>query len=323
MSVLAASYSVLGIVAYAGRLELWHVAAGCLISGFFWAIEIPVRRTMLMEVVGGTRIGQAMGLESSTQNLTRMLGPPLGGLFLEWLGMYGAYWMGALLCSGSALLIWSVAAGGKPAPGAISGNLFANIRDGLRYIRTDRIIQATLFCTIVVNLFGFSYITMVPVIGQSELGLTAFPIGLLMSAEGAGAFMGALLVAFFGVSRQFHRIYLYGSALYLAGVLGFSFAGTYPGAMIVLLVGGMGIAGFSSMQSALILSQAPPELRNRIMGVLAVCIGFGPLGVLNVGLLAYQFGPRTAIAIIGCLGLLCLTFAAFRWPELRAPRQQS
>jgi MFS family permease len=98
-------------------------------------------------------------------------------------------------------------------------------------------------------------------------------------------------------------------------------AGTYPLAIIVLLIGGMGIAGFSSMQSTLILSQTPPELRNRVMGVLAVCIGFGPLGVLNVGFLAHHFDPRTSITIIGCLGLICLAFAALRWPELRAERR--
>lgn len=317
--ILTATYGVLGTLAYSGRLGVSHVALGALISGIFWAIETPVRRTMLVEAVGIARIGAAMGLETATQNLSRMLGPLVGGLLLEGTGMHGTYWLGGLCCLISLGLLLGVGVGGAPLAAA-RPNLFADLKAGLRYVGTDRAIQAVLFCTIAVNLFGFSYTALVPVIGQSVLKLTAVQIGLLMSAEGAGALLSALLIAFFGAPRHFSRLFLGGAILFVAGVFGFSLANSYGVALAALFAGGFGIAAFGSMQSTLILSQAPPHMRNRMMGVLTVCIGFSPLGVVIVGLLAQYFDPRAATSMISCLGLLCLAFAAFYWPELRAER---
>lgn len=318
--LLAAAYLALGTVAIGGQLRVGHVLFGCVVSGIFWAIEIPARRTMMMEAVGLTGIGAAMGVEMATQNLTRMLGPLLGGLLLERAGVFGTYWLTGLLCLSSLGFLWGVTVGSPRVAAAGRRGVFEGIRDGFRFIHTDRLIQSVLFCTIAVNLFGFSYITLVPVIGEESLGLTAFPIGLLMSAEGAGAFVGALLIVFFASQRQFHRIFFGGAVLFLGGVLSFSMADSYPAALASLLIGGIGIAGFSSMQSTLILSQAPEEMRNRMLGVMTVCIGFAPAGVLGVGLLAYVFYPRAALSITSVVGLLLLALAAIRWPELPGPR---
>jgi hypothetical protein len=175
-AVLVATYGVLGTLAYSGRLAVSHVALGALISGVVWAIETPVRRTMVMEAVGIPRIGAAMGVETATQNLSRMLGPLMGGLLLEGIGMQGTYWLGGLCCLVSLGLLSGVGVGGAPLA-ATRPNFFTDLKAGLQYVATDRAIQAVLFCTISVNLFGFSYAALVPVIGESELNLSAVQIG--------------------------------------------------------------------------------------------------------------------------------------------------
>lgn len=322
VSALGSAYAVLGALAFTGQLQIWHVALGCLLSGTFWAAEIPVRRTLLAEVAGVARIGQAMGLESSTHNFTRMLGPTVGGLFLQLVGMHGVYWTGTLLCICSVLLVVPLPVGAARLTAATDAGLISNIRAGLRFVGTQPIIQGVLFITVSVNLFGFSYIGMVPVIGRGELDLSPVQIGMLMSSEGAGAFLTSIVIAVRGVPRHFHRIFYFGSSFYILAVLAFSLVQTFPSALAVLLASGIGLAGFGSMQSALILAQSPPELRNRTMGVLAVCIGFGPLGILNVGFLADQFDPRTAVTIIGCVGFACMTVAGLRWPDLRRERKE-
>ena len=82
---------VLVLLARSGQLEVWHVGVGVFLSGTLWTTEFPVRRTMLGEIAGPTRIGPAMGLDSATTNGTRMLGPALGGLLFETVGLPGAY----------------------------------------------------------------------------------------------------------------------------------------------------------------------------------------------------------------------------------------
>ena len=273
------------------------------------------------EVAGTERIGAAMGLESSTNNFTRMLGPSVGGLLLETIGLYGAFFLGFCLYSAAAILLLQVRVGTERT--GRGSSVVGAIRDGFATIRTTRLVAAALVVTIFVNLWGFSYVTMVPVIGKVELGLTPFPIGILMSAEGCGAFIGALLIAFKASPRQFGRIFWFGSLFYLASVFFFSISSTFWLALPILLLGGFGIAGFATMQSALILANTPFDRRNRVMGVLAMCIGFGPLGILHVGFLADQFGAAVAVSVIAVEGFIALCIAGYYWPELhRLARQK-
>jgi MFS family permease len=75
-------------------------------------------------------------------------------------------------------------------------------------------------------------------------------------------------------------------------------------AFAVLVLGGFGTAGFGNMQTTLMLTEAPAEMRSRLMGIVTVGIGTGPLGVLAAGAIATEFGPRTAVLIMATLGLL-------------------
>ncbi|HEY9566834.1 MAG TPA: MFS transporter, partial [Thalassobaculum sp.] len=129
--------------------------------------------------------------------------------------------------------------------------------------------------------------------------------------------VGAVGIAFLATPERFRIIYLSGSALFLAAVFAFSFITSYPLALVVLTVGGFGIAGFASMQSAIMFGEAPPAIRSRLMGVLSVCIGAGPLGVLHVGWLADQVGGSAALTIIAAEGLVALTLLVLAVPELR------
>jgi MFS family permease len=79
-------------------------------------------------------------------------------------------------------------------------------------------------------------------------------------------------------------------------------------AFAVLVLGGFGTAGFSNMQSTLMLTEAPTEMRSRLMGIVTVCIGAGPLGILAAGALAGELGPRGAVLVMAVTGLL-LTIA--------------
>jgi len=75
-----------------------------------------------------------------------------------------------------------------------------------------------------------------------------------------------------------------------------------------MIVGGFGTAGFANMQTTLMLTEAPPEMRSRLMGIVTVCIGTGPLGVLLAGFLADASSPRHAVMIMALVGL-ALTIA--------------
>ena len=314
--VLIASSSVLGLVAALGELELWHVAAGGFLNGMVWAGEMPLRRTMLGDIAGDSRVAQAMGFDAATNNATRMLGPLAGGALLEGIGISGAFFAGTALNFLSLLLIARVRIEGARTGAAPAGVLTA-LRDGFRYIRSSRPLVATLAVTVIFNIWGFPMTAMVPVIGKEGLGLSAFPVGVLQSAEGLGALLGALGIAWLGRAAWFRRLYILGVTAYMVAAIVFAVSPWFLLSGTILVAAGIGGACFSTMQSTLTFLGASPEMRNRAMGVLTICIGTGPIGFLHLGLLADWLGAHTAVIVIAVEGLVMLALALLVWPEAR------
>ncbi len=318
LAMLTLLWGTLGLLVASGEATAWHVTLGVFLNGMFWAMDFPVRRTMLGDIAGPERVGTAIALDSSTNNATRAIGPMLGGAMIETVGAGGAYLLGAAAFVTAFVLILSVPY--RSGTGPRSGGMLANIRDGLRYVRGHRALKSALAVTILMNLFTFAYLSMVPVIGASVLRLEPMAIGILMAGEGLGAFVAALFIAIYARPRHYTRIYYFGSLLLVCCVLAFSLARSFPLSLTLLFMGGLGFAGFAAMQSTLVLSFAAPEYRARIMGVLAMCVGAGgPLGVLHIGVLAGWLGPTVAVSITAGEGLVTLIIAGVLWPELRRP----
>ena len=317
LAIMATVSMTMGTLAVTGAIELWQIAIGSFLTGLFFASEFPVRRTMLGEIAGQARIGGALSLDSASNNATRMIGPIIGGILIETVGLHGAYFVAACLYSTGFLMITGVRyVRGTPA---MTIGLITSIAEGLRYIRTSRRVVGVLLVTIFTNLFGFPFASMIPVIGKDILGLSPIPVGFLMSAEGFGAFTGALLLTVTARAQYFARIYMGGAAIFMCMIVLFSLSQQFGLSLAILITAGFGVAGFAAMQSVLVFSDAPPEIRSRVMGVLAMCIGAGPIGVLHIGLLATWFGAQNAITIIGLEGLTCVIVCAIIWPELYRP----
>lgn len=293
-----------------GQLEIWHLALASFINGCGWCTDNPVRRVMIGEVVGREQMGTAMSLDVGANNASRMVGPALGGFLLAWTGIQGAFILSVLMyCTA----LWAVLSVRSRIPRAAgSGAVLARIAEGLALVRTDRRIIGVLVVTVIYNIFGWPFTGMIPVIGRDRLHLGPEGVGLLATMDGIGAFIGALLAALWLTPRWYGRAYLGGVVCYLITVVIFALAQSPVLAGAALLLTGFGGAGFATMQATLIYLAAPPEMRSRILGVLTVCIGTGPIGFLWLGWLADRIGAHNATALTGALGLLALA-ATWRW----------
>jgi predicted MFS family arabinose efflux permease len=313
--VAATSIALAGL-AFAGRIMLWQIALGTLVGGAFMAGDMTLRRIMSAEIAGVERLGQAMALDSMNNHATRMLGPALGGLLLQTLGLYGVYLLGALLYLLGIVLILRTRYRAKAA--GSEGAILSALRAGWRYVRARRLIVGVLVVTFVANFWGFAYITMVPVIGEQVLGLSAFPIGVILSVQGFGALVGALVIGRMSAPGTYARVYLASTAVFLLGVLAFGFSTWFELSLLLNLLCGVSIGGFSVLQSSILIRVARPELRSRVMGLLAVAIGAGQLGgMLHVGLLADWLGAAAAVQLMAAEGLLALAVTVLLWPEMR------
>src|SRR5262245_8048514 len=208
MGLLVATSSVLAIVAALGALQVWHLAVGALVNGFGWLSDNPLRRTMMGDSVGRERLPRAMALDVLAQNASRMVGPTLGGVMLVTAGIEGAFALCAALYLIAAAAVLAVRAGLAPAPRA--GPVLAQVREGLAAVAADRRLAAILAVTVVYNLFGWPFTSMIPVIGRDQLALGPEGVGLLTSIDGVGAFVAALLLAWRLVPRWHAATYVGG-----------------------------------------------------------------------------------------------------------------
>ncbi len=316
LMIQSVTTAILGLLAVIGVLEIWHIAVGGMVSGIVFTTEFPVRRNMLGEIAGMENVGTAMGLDSVTRNSTRVVGPAIGGFLVEFVGIEGAFFLASVLFLWSFILILPLPYKRMNVPDE-GRNFLENLLDGFRYILSHRGIVATLLVTIVMNIWGFVYGAMLPAIGEGNLGLGAFLIGLLASAEGVGAMLGALLIALWGQQKYYRKYYLFGPVIFFVAILFFANSENLMFSMAILMVGGFGIAGFSTMHSTIAFIQSDPAMRGRVMGVISVAIGMGPIGMLHVGLLSSLFGAPAAVTIIGVEGLVALFFVYLLWPEVR------
>ena len=317
LCVLAASSTTLGVLAAFDELKFWHVVLGAFLNGMVWAGEMPLRRTMLGDIAGDGRVAQAMGFDTATNNATRMLGPVAGGALLEGIGISGAFFAGTALNLLSLVLMARVRIDDLARSGPRPAGLFSALREGFRYVRTHRPLVATLAVTVIFNVWGFPMTSMVPVIGKEGLGLSAFPVGVLQSAEGLGALLGALAIAWLGRAVWFRRLYIFGVASYMVCAIVFAASPWFLLSGTILVAAGVGGACFATMQATLTYLGASPEMRNRAMGALTICIGTGPIGFLHMGLLAEWLGAYTAVTVVAVEGLVMLALALIVWPEAR------
>ena len=317
--LLAGSLAVITLVsgamaglAWVGELEFYHIVVASFLSGIFWATDMPVRRRLLGDLSGGA-LSTAMSLDAATGNATRMLGPLLGGITLQFMGVFGVFFFSGVVYAICLVMVILTRAPGRISPVG-SFTLISDLLAGVRYVAGDRKLRRILVITIAFNVFGFPFTSMIPVLGRDHLGLDPFMVGVLSSLEGFGAFAGALLVAWVARPANYFLIYLWGTITYIflvfyLSILSHVVGGPYHSliaASITLTLIGVGGACFAAMQSTLTYLGASPEYRSRVLGVLTLCIGSGPIGFFNVGWMANIWGAPTALFVMSLEGLFVL-----------------
>jgi predicted MFS family arabinose efflux permease len=244
-----------------------------------------------------------------------MAGPVLGGAVLAAIGLDGAFMLSVLLYIPAVVAVLRLPAT-PPARETAAPPVLASIAEGFRFLRREPRLVGTLLVTLLFNLFGWPFTSMIPVLGQDRLGLGPTGIGILASMDGIGAFLGAVAIALLARPGQYRAIYLGGTALYFAMLTVFALSRDPLLAGAALMLTGLGGAGFAIMQPTLVFLATPPELRSRVLGLLSVCIGLGPAGFLLLGGLAELLGASAATAAIGLCGLAALALARPWWRRI-------
>ena len=170
----------------------------------------------------------------------------------------------------------------------------------------NHMFRTVLVVTIVCNIWAFPTTSMVPVIGETVLKINPTLLGILVGAEGAVCLIGSLLIT--GVKNRKLQSILFtsGSFIFFISIFIFSISDIYLLSLILLFLGGLGVAGFSTMQSVIIVDRTSSNLRGSAMGFLSTTIGMQPFGALNVGIICSIFLPEIGIRISALQGIVLM-----------------
>src|SRR5438309_773978 len=308
---MAATSAVLAGLAWSGQIRVWHIALGGAVTGIAWASELAVRRRMLGEVVPADQVVAAVALDSLTNSVARVIGPLCGGAAFEALGLGGAYLVSAGLYLAASVAVIGLDLHQEPRRLRF-GRIPGEIAEGLAVARASPAILGVVLVTIIMNTFGFCYSALIAPIGLDVYHVSPTLVGVLAAAEPVGAIAVGSAMAAGWLHLDGARALLRGSFLFLGGVILMALSPWYGLALVLLLIGGLGTAAFGNMQTAIVLIEAPPATRSRVMGIVTMCIGTGPIGVLMIGALSEEFGPPAAILVMAGIGIAGLSLIARR-----------
>ena len=306
------------VLVLADAVEPWHVFIASFFLGGLFVLEFPSRRSLIYDLVGSDRIVSAMSLETINSTLGRFMGPFLAGLLIELTDFSGTYIVLMVVYIVAFVLILVMKGRGPvraPSPYAF----WSTVSRGFKYSLNNSVIRSVLLITLIMNAMAFSVESLFPVVAKNHLGVGPGLTGILISAQAIGSLAAASVIASLAVIRYHGRIFALGLVLQLISLLFFALSPWYPVSFLMLMLAGLGAAGYSTMQSTIILISSEPEMRGTALGMLGQCIGVAAVGGLAVGVVANYFSAQAAVAMSVSLGLLLLIPVLFFSPLLRRP----
>jgi len=265
-------------------------------NGLAMGFDMPARQAFTVEMTSREDLLNAISLNSSIVNGARVVGPSLAGLLIGVVGVAMCFFLNGLTFVAviAGLLMMRLPPFQRPAP-AVSTSEHA--WNGIVYSMKHQRVRTILMLFLAVGVFGWSYTVLMPAFARDVLGRGANGYGILMSASGTGAFIGALVVATYGHLFTPRRLALGGVWLFSAALLAISLTRNFYVALAFLFVAGFGMLLFFSTSNTVLQTIVSDEMRGRVMGVWSLVFGaMIPLGSLEAGAVAHWLSTSFALA---------------------------
>lgn len=296
-----------------GLIQVWQIIVLALLLGTVHALDTPARQSFVIELVGKEDLMNAIALNSSVFNATRIIGPAIAGVLISLIGEAGAFYMNgaSFLATIAALLLMRVEAVNH----SDGETVWRNLIEGLRYIKKTPIVRTLLSLIAVSSLFGMSYVALMPVFARDILQVGPTGLGFLTAAIGGGALAGALTLASLGNFQHKGLLLSIGNLLFPAMLFLFALSRSFAPSLLFLMGAGWGLITQNALTNTLLQTSVPDHLRGRVMSAYALMfLGMMPIGNLLSGTMAEHLGAPVAVMLgAGIVGGYAL------WILLRRP----
>lgn len=308
---------ILAMMDASGTIWFGAVLIIGVINGGMMAINMPSRQAIISDIVPEGKLMNAVALNNSAMNLTRVIGPAVAGFLIIFIQTSGVFYLISITYVLSALSLLMIKTNSTHQSKSARKSVGTDIYDGLRYVWNDVNLRGLILMAFLPSLFGFTLFALLPVWAREALNVNSSDLGILMMMMGIGALVGTLGLA---SVRKFSRrgMLLLGCGI-VWGVMLAALANSqiFPVALPFLLLIGLISSVYMSLNMTLTQLLAAPEMRGRVMSIMMMTFGLMPIGALPFGTIAEYIGTANALTISGILlSVLILTFA-FAYPAFR------
>lgn len=320
LAFLAAAFA---IILQFGLLELWHLHAFSFLTGAGWALNNPLRQTLVGNSVPRERLMNAIALNSMAFNSMRMIGPGVAGGMIALLGPEVNFLLQAVMYAIVVLLVLPFRAEyAEGREGRKQQSPFADLKEGLAYVAREPVPRYAIVLSLIPTLTLMAFIqTQMPVFVAEDLGDSEGALlGFMYVGMGVGGFVGAVLVARFHAVEHKGRLSLMGVAGAALAVLALSQVGVWWQAWAILVVQQLFFIMVMTTNNTILQSVTPDYMRGRVMGIYMLDVGMQPLGGVVAGILAESYGVSVAWVLGGAVGLMLVTLVTLIAPSFRRVR---
>lgn len=307
----------LAILTHLELISVGWIVALALLLGVANAFEIPTRQSFFVELVGERDLTNAIALNSSAFNATRMVGPAVAGSLIGSVGLAVCFYVNAL---SYFFVIAGLLAIRRPAPIIVprSTSTFGSIREGFVWIWSNRVARDVVLFVSTASVLVFPFTMLLPVFARDLLRVGPEGLGWLFSATGGGALAGGLALA--AMSERFHRgrLLVTSGTCFTLFVAAFALSHSFALSLLMLAAAGFCMILSTATANSLLQALVPNAIRGRVMSVYVVMfLGVTPVGYLLAGGLARTIGARATLVAGAFTLLLVMMGTLWRSPAVR------
>ncbi|XOV87058.1 MAG: MFS transporter [Pseudomonadota bacterium] len=313
----------IGILIARGELIFEHLLVASILQGLAMNAMMPARQALTKDVVGLSRLTNAIALNTSGMNTARLLLPGLAGGMVAALGGGNGnidparfvYYLMTGLYVFSVVVMFKVTVADRIAPKVPDGPMLAELKLGFEYVLRTPVIFMLLGCNFLMVFFSMTYFMLLPGFAKEVLDAGPDRLGLLISISGVGSLAGSLVIASMS-NRNRARVLLSGALLLGVALLFFAMSTNYWLSVCLLTLVGLGQSARMSLSNVLIQSYVDDHFRGRVMSIYMLEMSVLSICIYPISIVADLIGPQWAVGV-SAAGLICLVLVLFCVPAYR------
>jgi len=297
---------ILALLLINNNLELWHLAVAAMFNGILQSIRMPTGNSIVFSIVGSKLILNALASQLIGFNSSRMIGSILAGTVISVFGVEYSYLL-VMICSWIGAVLYMFLGGNYESIGK-PDSFWKSLKEGIKYSWNDKSILLLLLISSLIELFGFSFFIMLPIIAKEILGLNAQGLGYLSAANALGSTISTIAVASLGDFKYKPHLLLFCAICVGISLMIFAFTDFIILSFILSFIIGAFLMSYDASMGSLLQLLCTNEIRGRVLGMYGLTFGFTPLGGFFMGAISSLFSPAMALGISGVSIMMTITF---------------